>query len=491
MLPFRSMLSIDPKSRTPVYVQIANEVIRQIQKGRIGPGLKMPGSRTLAQQLGVHRNTIITSYEELEAQGWLVATPGRGSFVNQSLPVAMPQPLGATDKARAPRQVAGFALASDAKYQADAGLLRTRPYELHFDDGCPDVRIAPIDLLARHYRSVLNSRSKHQFDYSWDLLGTPALRKQLVNYLAETRGINVTVDNILVTRGSLMGFYLLFKNLLSPGDTVVVGETNYQPVNEIIQSFGGVLQPVAVDEQGIDTAALEACCQRKKIRAVYVVPHHHHPTTVSLSCDRRMKLLMLSRQYGFAIIEDDYDFDFHYKSSPILPLMSSDEDGMVVYTGSFSKSIAPALRLGYVVAPQNVIQRLAYSRRYIDRQGDTLMERALALMMEEGEVKRHLRKALITYRERRDHFCSLLQHVLSDKVRFNVPEGGLTTWVTFDASIDLRRTVRLAQEKGLFMVDPVIYHPSATTPHATRMGFASMNKSEITRSVEILSEVIG
>lgn len=484
------MIPLTYESKMPLYLQITNGIINQILKGRIGPGTKMPGSRIMAEQLGVHRNTIITSYEELESQGWINARPAKGNFVNDKLPVLKKIKISSLSKKADALKKSGFVLNTVNKVSSNFGLLRTKAYDLHFDDGCPDVRIAPITSLAKHYKGLLNSTSKHQFDYTWHLQGTPRLREQLVTYLSETRGINVTIENILITRGSLMGFYLLFQNLLSQGDKVVVGETSYEPVNQIIKNFKGNLLKVPVDKDGINIDALEILCKKNKIKAVYVSPHHHHPTTVTLSCARRMQLLSLSELYNFAIVEDDYDYDFHYKSSPILPLMSSDENGLVVYTGSFSKSLAPAFRLGYLVAPENVIQALSHSRRYIDRQGDILMESALAMMMKEGELKRHLRKALVIYRNRRNHFCELLSSELKNQIQFKIPEGGLATWVSFDNSIDLALMTEKAARKGLFMVNPNVYNSHICNSYSSRLGFASMNEDELTKSVAILKNVL-
>ncbi len=488
MLPFTTMITIDKQLKTPIFIQITNGIIKQILKGRIKPGLRMPGSRVMAEQLGVHRNTIISSYQELESQGWITAIPAKGNFVNKTLPLRKHDDTKNNVKKNW-LESSGFEFDNNNQ-TIQLGLLKTKSYSLQFDDGCPDVRIAPISDLAKHYKSILNSVSKHKYDYSWDVTGHISLRKQLVTYLAETRGINVDADNILITRGSLMGFYLLFKNLLQPNDNVIVGNTSYQPVNQIIQDFMGNLVTVPVDNDGMDVDQIEQICRKKKIRAVYVISHHHHPTTVSLSCARRMKLLLLAQKYKFAIVEDDYDFDFHYKSSPILPLMSSDDNGSVVYTGSFSKSLAPAFRIGYLVASKNVINKLSYSRRYIDRQGDILMEQALAIMIEEGELRRHLRKALLIYKSRRDHFCDLLKSELKDMVNFKIPEGGLTVWTKFDQSINLNIMIEQVRKKGLFMVHPSEYNPNGKNLHASRLGFASMNEGEITKSVEILKSVI-
>ncbi len=488
MLPFKSMIKLEAQNKMPLYLQITNGIIKQILKGRIAPGHRMPGTRNLAEQMQVHRNTVIASYEELEAQGWLQVIPAKGSFVIEKLPLVKAQKWTRTSKLKQPLAQSSFELNASSK--RDLGLLKTNHYPLGFDDGCPDVRIAPIQALGRHYKSLLMSQSKQKFDYSWDVKGNIHLRKAIKKYLSSSRGINVSEENILITRGSLMGFYLLFKNLLKPGDRVVVGEMSYHPVNQMIKDFGGILEPVPVDENGLDMDVVEQLCKEKKIKALYVSPHHHHPTTVTLSCNRRMQLLHLAAQFNLAIIEDDYDFDFHYKSSPILPLMSSDDHGQVVYTGSFSKSLAPAFRLGYIVASENVIEAMAYSRRYIDRQGDELLERALAMMMEEGELKRHLRKALVIYKSRRDHFCHLLDTYLANKIQFKKPEGGLTVWGKFDASIDLVKVVEKAKKKGLFMVNPKVYSPSDEILNATRLGFASMNEDEISKAVKLLKSVL-
>ncbi len=489
MLPFKTMISIKEKEGMPIYLQIANGIINQVLNGRIAPGYKMPGTRVFADLMKVHRNTIIASYEELEAQGWLEIVPAKGSFITEKLPLIKARKIASSKSIQSVLKKSSFKLNEHAKSGLD--IHRTENSALHFDDGSPDVRIAPINLLARHYKGLLNSPSKHKFDYSFELKGNTQLRTQLKKYLSESRGINVSIKNILITRGSIMGFYLFFKNLIKSGDRVIVGEMSYQPVNQIIRDLGGIIETVAVDKEGLNMEQVERLCKKKNIKALYVIPHHHHPTTVTLSCERRMRLLMLAEKYGFAIVEDDYDFDFHYKSSPILPLMSSDQNGQVVYAGSFSKNLAPAFRLGYVVAPENVIDAMTYTRRYVDRQGDVLMERALAMMIEEGELKRHIRKALIIYKKRRDHLCDLMKTELNGKVNFDIPEGGLTVWTQFDERIDLPRMVEKARKKGLFMVDPKVYNPKGRNVHSSRLGFASMNVDELSQSVAILKKAIG
>ncbi len=492
MLPYKNMIKVDPNLRMPIYVQLANGIIQEISCGNLVPGLKLPGSRTLANHFEVHRKTIIATYEELEAQGWIETIPAKGSFVSKKIPVVKARNFNSQKKEIiSPLHETLFSI--ENKFVEDVNHLvpKFTTYKYQFDDGVPDLRLAPIHFLARQYKSVLSSKlAAKKLNYSHDLKGNISLRHELVKYLSETRSINVSTENIMIVRGSIMGFYLLFQIILEKGSYVIVGETNFKAANEIIKNAQGKIITVPVDEEGIDVDAVADICKKKKIRAVYIIPHHHHPTTVSLSAERRMKLLQLAERCKFAIIEDDYDYDFHYESSPILPLASSDRVGVVSYVGSFSKSIAPAFRIGFVVAPENLINEMAKLRRYVDRQGDVLLERAIAMMLEEGEIRRHMRKALKTYHQRRDFFCDLLQKELGDYVEFKIPDGGLAVWTKFDEKIDMTKLSEVAAAKNLYFADSKRYDPIGKELNSTRLGFASMNEKEMKVAMKILKSII-
>ncbi len=165
-----------------------------------------------------------------------------------------------------------------------------------------------------------------------------------------------------------MGIFLASSVIISPGDEVIVGVPGYDMANITFQQLGAKLIYVPVDEDGIDVNAIEKLCEKKKIRMMYVIPHHHNPTTVTLSPERRMHLLKLATKHRFAIIEDDYDYDFHYSSKPIMPMASYDNRGNVIYIGTLTKTFAPAVRLGFVVAPKEFIQTVTYFRKNIDTQ---------------------------------------------------------------------------------------------------------------------------
>ena len=489
-LPFPSLIPVDKSSGMPVYLQIANGLIQQIRRGILQPAAKLPGTRAMAEALGVHRKTVVAAFEELHAQGWIESLPSKGTFVSPVMPEANPRKLN---------QPSADALA--LQHPAETGFVlrgnaHTRPplvlYNgmLGFDDGFPDERLAPMEEIARTYRAIVKRSSARAYLSYVDTQGNPYLRSELSTHLNLTRGLHTSPDNLLITRGSQMGIYLVAQILIAAGDCVVVGETNYFPADMTVRHAGADLVRVPVDDWGLSVDHVREVCQRRRIRAVFVTSHHHHPTTVTLSAERRIRLLSLAEEFGFAIVEDDYDYDFHYHSSPILPLLSADTKGMVIYIGSLSKAIAPAIRLGYVVAPPNLIGEAAQLRRIIDRQGDAVMEQAIAELMHEGAIKRHLKKALKTYHQRRDFFCGRLREELGNAIDFKTPDGGMAIWAKFDPGIDLVKLSEKALRRKLHLSNGLRYNPEGQRLNATRMGFASLTLPEIEQSIDQLKKAI-
>jgi GntR family transcriptional regulator/MocR family aminotransferase len=271
---------------------------------------------------------------------------------------------------------------------------------------------------------------------------------------------------------------------------MIVGDTNYYYADHCFKNAGMHLVRVKVDEYGIDVDRIEKICRRKKIKAIYITSHHHYPTTVTLIASRRIKLLELSEKFGIIIIEDDYDYDFHYLSSPILPLISADQKGMIVYIGTLSKTIAPAIRTGYVVAPPNLLLELCRLRQLIDTQGDPIMELALAELFAEGEIRRHMKKALQEYHKRRDFLCSALSENFADSIHFKIPDGGLAIWARFNKSIPLPSLTEKLKAQGLILSNGLIHNSGPASLNSTRLGFGWMNKTETETAIAILRKTI-
>lgn len=479
MLPWKSIINISKKSPRAIYLQVADAIVDEVLAGRIPKAYKMPGTRLLAIELNLNRKTIATAYDELLAQGWLEIIPSKGTFVKKSLPIVKQQPIQFEIEKPESRFIDNI---STLPFRANPE--QPQP-ENCIDDGSPDYRMAPIDSLLKTARSISKGSIGRAVLLNASSFGDITLRKTLADYLSTTRALNGTEDNILITRGSQMAIYLLSTTLFQTGDHVIVGELNYKYADQILEAQGVHLVKVPVNKTGLDIHELEKVCSKKNIRAVYISPHHHYPTTVTMPAENRMKLLALSNQYNFAIIEDDYDYDYHYSGSPILPLASLDKSGNVIYIGSFSKILVPSIRIGYVFAHPKIIGELAKLRRMIDKQGDPVMERALAELIRENEIQRCLKKAVTAYKARRDLFCEALKSDLGSLVKFDIPDGGMALWATFSTDIVVKKLVQQAKTNGLFLnIDP------ERTPHSCRLGFASNNLPELQTNLKLLTKTV-
>lgn len=485
-IPYKSFVKIDRKSETSIYMQIANQLINAIQRGYIPFGTKLPGTRALSQILEVHRNTIVAVYDELFAQGWVESLPNKGTFVIGKNP-------------EKPLEIKTFEKNHLENYPKSTGFsfktsnILDNPFEHStceyvFNDGVPDIRLTQIDQHSKFYSSILKRKSQQKMLGHYNHDGSEFFKKNLSHYLNLSRGLPISKNNLLITRSTEMSIYIVSEILLSQGDTVLVGALSYFSVNMIFQKAGVEIVSIPIDEEGIMVESVREACKKQKIRMLYLTPHHHYPTTVALSAKRRLELLNLANEYGFIILEDDYDYEFHYDKSPILPLSSADTNGMVIYIGSFGKSLAPGFRTGFIVAPENLMIEMRKYLGIIDRQGDVLMERVLGEMIAEGEINRYLKKSLKVYQERRDHFAELLDKHLGNAIRFQKPSGGLAIWAEWNIPINLMQLSRHCAQNNLFIPKTLLYQNKNIT--AMRLGFGSLNFVEMDKSVEIFSESV-
>ena len=482
--PYESFILINRNSEISIYMQISNQLINAIQRGVLPFGIKLPGTRALSIILNVHRNTIVAAYDELFAQGWVESLPNKGTFV-----------IGKNQEK--PFQIKDFEKNNLEHYPKSTGFsfktsnILDNPFEYSdceyiFNDGVPDIRLTQIDHHSRIYSSILKRKAHKIGQYNQD--GSEFFKKNLSQFLNLSRGLPISKNNLLITRSTEMSIYIVSEILLSAGDVVLVGELSYFSVNMIFQKAGVKIQPISIDEEGINVEEVREACKKQKIRMLYLTPHHHYPTTVTLSAKRRLELLNLANEFGFIILEDDYDYDFHYDKSPILPLASADTNGMVIYIGSFGKSLVPGFRTGFIVAPENLMIEMRKYLGIIDRQGDVLMEHVLGEMIAEGEINRYLKKSLKTYQERRDYFVSLLEQNLGEYIDFQKPSGGLAVWMKWKIPVNLMQLSRNCAQNNLFIPKTLLYQNKNLT--AMRLGFGNLNLTEMDKSVEILSENI-
>lgn len=486
-LTIRSAISIDRNASKKIYLQIADQLAHAIGRGILQPNTKLPGTRAIASLLDVHRKTAIAAYQELESQNWIETKPNKGTFVCLSS-----TPSGVI---RGNRHHDTRTYPDRAGYSFKKSMLLDTPFEFApceyiWDDGNPDIRLTQIHKVSSFYSANLKRRSNQRKMGFYNTEGSEYLKVQLASYLNQSRGLRVSPRHLLITRSTEMSVYIISEALISPGDVVIVGELSYFAVNMIFQQVGATIKTVPVDDQGIDVDHLEKISQTTRVRMLYVTPHHHYPTTATLSIERREKLLQLSAAFGFAIVEDDYDYEFQYDAAPALPIAANDQQGMVIYTGSFGKSLAPGFRMGFVVAPPDLTFEMQKHLGIIDRQGDIMMEQALGEMIEEGEIHRYWRKSLRVYEARRNHCARTLIEQLGHALDFEVPNGGLAIWAKWKAELQLNlyQIAADCKKNGLFIPKNLLYQNSVQT--GIRIGFGQMNEQEMSASINILKEAV-
>ncbi|TYP97006.1 GntR family transcriptional regulator/MocR family aminotransferase [Tenacibaculum adriaticum] len=476
MFPYKTSFLLNKSEKQPLYLQLANQFIKYIKEGKLPSGTKLVGSRTLSEMLNLHRKTVVACYEELVLQGWAESIPKKGTFIHSSLPMLHQQKF-IDELPKENKKDIGFAFYTDEVL----GDVYSNPKEdwMYINDGISDTRLTPTDEIARIYRRIAGRKSIHKHLSYGSTFGNETLRDVLVDYLNKTRGLNILKENLLITRGSQMGIYLSSQILLKEGDKIAIGETNYASSTITFQHHKATVITVSVDENGIDTNEVEALCKKHQIKALYITSHHHHPTTVTLSAERRIHLLNLAKKYNFAIIEDDYDYDFNYNHAPILPLASHDVHGNVIYIGSVCKTVAPVFRIGYLIAPKKFINEASKLRRIIDRQGDALLELTFAEFVKSGDLDRHIRKVMKIYKTRRDLFCDLLQQECGNFFQFKIPKGGMAVWVKLKEKYSWKKINKVAHKYNLSIPNVERYDTFDVGHNSIRIGFASYNEEEI------------
>ncbi|MDJ0388105.1 PLP-dependent aminotransferase family protein [Roseomonas sp. E05] len=369
--------------------------------GRLPAGLRLPSSRALATQLGLRRNAVIAAYEQLLSDGLAEARTGAGTFVAPRLPQGPSEP--------APLPVSP-APPSEAPAQAPFAIGRTLPDQ------------ALLNQFGRLMRRHLARADPIHFGYG-DPRGSEALRAAIAAHLAATRGILCDPARILITSGTRHGLRLCAETLLRPGDAVWMEDPGYPSARQILDSVGARLVPVPVDAAGLDAA--EGRRRAPAARMAYVTPSHQFPTGVTMSMPRRLALLDWAREADAWVLEDDYDSEFRYAGPPLTALAGIDRQARVIYLGTFSKTLFPGLRIGYLVLPPALLPAIATARAAVDRFPPSLLSGALAELVSGGGFAAHVRRMRSRYRAARDRVAETLTRTSEGALRVAVPDQGL------------------------------------------------------------------
>lgn len=460
-------IPLDPTLSDPLYLQLVSGLITRIQGGSLKPGDPIPGTRVLAEQLGIHRNTVLAAFRELVAEGWIETKVGEGTFVSLTPPLSNTTPSASRQSPLVAPSTAPTAPAP--RLQAQTGL--------------PDGRLIPAGAFARAYRWAL--RMVNRDGAPPDPYGPLRLRMALVDMLAYSRGLRSEPDSMMVTPGGGAALGLAADALLSPGDEVVVESPGSPTSWDILRKRGVNLSAVPVDDQGLDTAALERICGERSIRAVFTTPQRQYPTTVPMARERRNELLRLAKQHGFLILEYDHDTEFQFDGVPPLPLASEGQES-VVFLGALSKIFAPGMRLGLIHGPASLTRRIAAARETADLPGDPVLEWAIVDLLESGELLRHLNRTRRIYQARRDHLASQLAQAFGDTLSFTLPSGGMALWLRSAVTTDMEAWSQEAARKGVILRSSKFFDLEKRPAPAARIAFGAHDEYELTELVQRL-----
>jgi GntR family transcriptional regulator/MocR family aminotransferase len=473
---FKQLINFDKWIAKPIYIQVSQQIINAIQRGYLTKGTILPGTRVFAQLLKIHRNTAVAIYEELASQGWVEIIPNKGTFVLE------PELKTAKIKATSQKinQAYTYAKTTGFPFQKSFHLastiqLTTAKYTIN--EGKPDLRLHPVNEFTRWYSAAMKRKTvlkkwNRPSETSYSLFQT-----QLCNYLNATRGFHIKPNNLISTRSTEMSLYIVSQLLIKQNDLVLVGNLSNYASNMIFQQAGATIKTVPVDADGLNIDYIKKHFVKRSIKCVYICAHRQYPTVVKLSAARRLALLQLAKDYEFAIIEDDYDYDFQFEGSAMLPMATADANGMVIYLGKFGQSLFPSFQTGFVIAPENLISEATNYLQLLDKQGDLIQEQMLSELINEGEIHRLMKKNIIIYKERRDRLCELLTKYFSEIATWNIPAGGLAIWLEFQASISLVKLAEEAEKNNLFLPKTILYQDKNTC--AIRFGFGHLNKEEM------------
>jgi GntR family transcriptional regulator / MocR family aminotransferase len=457
--------------RGDLSARIYQQLHEAVLDGRLRSGERLPPTRELARQLAVSRNTVALAYERLTAEGFLVGRVGAGTFVCATPPAtATAPPVGAG--VVPPRPVWQHLASTE---EANGPL----PYD--FSAGVPDAWRFPIEAWRRQVSRQLRDVVAAEANYG-DPAGLADLRAEIARHIGLARSVRVPPAQVLVTSGAQQALDLIARVLVEPGTRVAVEEPGYPPARELFTSFGARVAGVPVDGEGVDVAAIPA-----GTRLVYTTPSHQFPLGPPMSLRRRTALLEWARRADAVVIEDDYDSEFRFADRPLEPLHSLDRGDRVLYVGSFSKTMLPMLRLGFLVAPLSLVPALAAAKRLTDRQTDVTTQGAMARFMADGLFVRHVRRSTREYAARRDRILAVLRHDFADRLEVVPSTAGLhlAAWAHGDVAVLVAR----AAAAGVKVEDMAGYYGFGAGRPGLVIGYGGIELDRIDEGLRVLGEV--
>ena len=466
-------LKLDPGTSTPLFAQIYEALRRRIISGQLGTGYRLPASRNLAQELGVSRATVVAAYDQLMAEGFAQGRRGAGVYVSDIGEVEIDQashtPVAALPDVTSPPS----------------------PPIRPFQPGRPDMRLFPYRQWARCFSRVARSDPQALVVGS-DPFGDLHLRTAIVRYLADWRGLNVSPQQILITAGSVDALEICLRTLASPGDFIALEDPGYAPLRSLIGSLGMRPRWLELDAHGACLPDIGAGVKTPVL--AMLTPSSQFPLGGAMPTKRRVEFLSWAQRTDSWIVEDDYDSEFRYAGRPIPALASFeprfDQGGRTLYLGSFSKVFTDSLRLGFLVVPMHILERISMSVRAHGTKASIAPQRALALFMENGEFYRHIRRMRRMYGERRSVLVGLLRDQLGHIVSFEDHHAGMQIVVRLAPQFDDVQIAKLAAQRGVTCAALSSYYACEPKVQGLLLGFCGFSPQELKSAVNVLREVL-
>ena len=420
-------ITLDPSSQVPLFHQLYGHIRDGILGGGLPPASRLPSSRTLAADLAVSRTTVLNAYDQLAAEGYLEGRVGAGTRVVTTLPETLLRADGAAAGPRTSAVTTHLGQGPRRRWLQPGFLLQAaepRPLQ----PGNPDLTAFPrhvwARLAARHWRRASTSLLGYG-----DATGFLPLRAAIADYAHRIRGVRCRPEQVLIVGGAQQGLYLCGQVLLTPSDAAWMEDPGYPGARAAFAATNAKIVPVPVDDEGL--VAPHRLKQLRTPQLVYVTPSHQCPLGMAMSLSRRLELLEFANRVGAWIVEDDYDSEYRYFSRPLASLQSLDANGRVVYIGSFSKTLLPSLRVGYVILPESLVDAFAHARSVIDRQPVGVEQMVLADFIAHGWLERHIRQARLRYLERQQALLDSIREEIPDVLEASPSGAGmyLTAWL--------------------------------------------------------------
>jgi GntR family transcriptional regulator/MocR family aminotransferase len=480
-------ISLDPASEAPLHRQLYDELRRAVLLGRIAPGTRLPSTRALAHALDVSRATVMLSFDQLIGEGYLQARTGSGTFVSRHLPdellraVRTPTLEGGSPKAPA---LSKFAISLRGAAQLEASVPSA---SINFRDGRPAFDQFPITiwrkLLAAHCQATVA-----MLDYTADPAGYLPLREAIAAYIARARAVRCTARNVVVVGGSQQALDLATRVLVDRGDCVAIEDPGYPGACKNFLAQGAEVLPIPVDAHGMIVQRLFETTGTVKL--VYVTPSHQYPKGAAMPLHRRLELLRWAHRTGTIVLEDDYDSAYRYGARPIPALQGLDESESVIYVGTFSKVLFPALRIGYLVVPDSLTDVFVRAKAYSDRQSPLLEQHALADFIEEGHFERHLRRMHHLYGRRRAALVRALQHHFGEAVTIVGENAGMHLLARFETERPNADIAHDAAQAGVFVTSAEPLYLRGGGRGEFVFGFAELDEPRIDEGISRLAQVM-